>query len=268
VVITYNVRTHHHWESKENAMAIRARVGRHHKTGGRNCQNWADDQSTVVSLLNQIPRNLGGAGGQLKPRIVAGIASDDLYAAILRFEDQHFPGQRSGFIDPGGPMYQRLQSLANAALPPNEPEPPQPTAIDYMLEKAEKLIGNPNQFAVTSFLTRLKKDGYEKPIQNPTILAYCWGHFRFVQGNGSALPPQIHTATPYYRGNVIKPSKNSHIVIMTNSTLASVVNGKLEYIRTVKVTLGKVVLDEPQVTLGNVILDDLKVTVGPVVLEK
>jgi hypothetical protein len=246
-------------------MSIRARVGRHNKSGGRHCQNWADDQAIVVSLLNQIPQEQGGADGELHPRLVAGIASDDLFAAILRFEDKHFRGQRSGFIDPGGPMFRKLESLAHAAAPADEPEP---TAIDDLLAKAEKLIGNPNQYAVTSFLTRLKKDGYEKPIQNPLILAYCWGHFRFAKGNGSALPARIHTATPYYRGNEIKPSKNSHLVLMTNSTLASVVNNKVAYMKTVTVTVGKVVLEELQVTLGRVVMEDTNLTIGPVILEK
>ena len=247
-------------------MPIRGRVGRHHKTGGRHCQNWADDQRTVVTLLNQIPIEQGGAGGKLQPRIVAGIASDDLFAAILRFEDKHFPGQRSGFIDSGGPMYRRMESLTTAAPVPSEPPPP--TAIDILLAKAEQLKGNLNHFAVTSFLERLKRDGYDKPIQNRLILAYCWGHFRFVKGQGSALPATIHTATPFYRGNEIKPSKNSHVVIMTNSTLATITNGKLEYLRDVQVTLGKVVLEEIEVTLGPIEMEEPGVTIGPVILEK
>jgi hypothetical protein len=56
--------------------------------------------------------------------MVAGICSDDLYAAISAFEDKYFPGQRSGFIDPGGAMYQKLAMLAAPAAAP----PPAPTA--------------------------------------------------------------------------------------------------------------------------------------------
>jgi hypothetical protein len=56
-------------------MPIRARVGKHTRAGGRQCQNWADDQKTVIDLLNRIPVTNGGAGGGLRPRIVAGIAS-------------------------------------------------------------------------------------------------------------------------------------------------------------------------------------------------
>jgi hypothetical protein len=249
-------------------MPLRGRVGRHHKTGGRHCQNWVEDQRTIVDLLNQIPIEQGGAGRKLQPRIVAGIASDDLSAAILRFEDKHFPGQRSGFVDPGGRMYQRMESLTAAAPPPSDPPPP--TAIDELLAKTEKLKGNPNYFAVVSFLERLKREGYDKPIQNRLILAYCWGHFRFVKGQGTALPAMIHTATPYYRGDVLKPSKNSHVVMMTNSTLATITNNKIEYLRATQVTIGKVVLEEPEVTvtLGPIEMEEPGVTIGPVIIEK
>jgi len=88
-------------------MSLRARVGRHNNTG-RQCQNWADDQRTVIKLLNAVPAVQGGAGGSLGGRIVVGIASEALCQAILRFEEWYFPGQRSGFIDPGGPMWRRL----------------------------------------------------------------------------------------------------------------------------------------------------------------
>lgn len=100
-------------------MSLRGRVGRHARQGGRHCQNWVEDQRTVVGLLNRIPASGGGAGGSLNGniagRMVAGMASDELYAAILRFEDKHFPGQRSGFVDPGGAMLKRMQELAARA---------------------------------------------------------------------------------------------------------------------------------------------------------
>jgi hypothetical protein len=66
-------------------MPLRGRVGRHAKTGAQ-CQNWADDQQTVISLLNLIPAADGGANGSLGARVVAGIAGDDLFKAILRFQ--------------------------------------------------------------------------------------------------------------------------------------------------------------------------------------
>src|SRR5437870_3081919 len=105
-------------------MPIRARVGRHTRSGGRHCQNWADDQKDIIDLLNRIPLTSGGTGGGFNPRIVAGICSDELYAAISAFEDKYFPGQRIGFIDPGGPMYQKLAILAASASAPAPAAPP------------------------------------------------------------------------------------------------------------------------------------------------
>lgn len=99
-------------------MPIRARVGRHTQAGGRQCQNWADDQQVVIALLNRIPVRDGGAGGSLTGRVVAGLSSEVLYRAISRFEDRHFPGQRSGFVDPGGPMLVRMEALAARTATP------------------------------------------------------------------------------------------------------------------------------------------------------
>ena len=96
-------------------MSIRARVGRHTRSGGRHCQNWADDQRTVIDLLNRISVADGGAGGGLGGRIVAGICDDALYGAISQFEDKYFPGQHSGFLDPGGAMLKRMEQLAGRA---------------------------------------------------------------------------------------------------------------------------------------------------------
>jgi len=88
-------------------MPLRGRVGRH-TDSGRQCQNWGDDQQIVRDLLNGIPVLQGGAAGSLRGRIVVGIASEALCQAILRFEDKHFPGQRSGFVDPDGAMLNRM----------------------------------------------------------------------------------------------------------------------------------------------------------------
>src|SRR5438874_9532981 len=111
-------------------MAIRGRVGRHTQLAGRQCQNWSDDQKTIIDLLNAISPANGGTGGSLKPSIVSGIASNELYNAIVAFENRHFPGQRSGFVDPGGKMYLKLDALAAAAaapvMPPAPVAPPPP----------------------------------------------------------------------------------------------------------------------------------------------
>jgi hypothetical protein len=133
-------------------MPIRARVGRHTRSGGGHCQNWADDQRVIIDLLNRVPRTSGGAQGDLNPRIVAGICSDDLYAAIAVFEDKYFPGQRSGFLDPGGLMYQKLAMLAAPApapppvaapTPPPAPSPPTSGPIPRLLTSAEKALLRP-----------------------------------------------------------------------------------------------------------------------------
>jgi hypothetical protein len=109
-------------------MPIRARVGKHTRAGERQCQNWADDQKVVIDLLNRSPVASSGAGGGLKPRIVAGIASRELYAAIVAFETKHFPGQRLGFFEPGGPMFRKLEVLGTPAPAPpvRAPAPPPP----------------------------------------------------------------------------------------------------------------------------------------------
>jgi hypothetical protein len=104
----------------EVAMSLRARVGRHTKNGGRHCQNWEVDQKTVIDLLNRTANVDGGAGGTLGGRVVSGICSDALYRAISRFEDKYWPGQRDGYLDPGGPMLKRMEQLATrpAGAPP------------------------------------------------------------------------------------------------------------------------------------------------------
>src|SRR5262249_34702590 len=113
------------------------RVGRHTQAGGRQCQNWPDDQQTVLALLNRIPVSDGGAGGSLGGRIVSGLASDALARAIARFEDRHFPGQRSGFVDPGGPLPGPRADWpgpppAAPRTPPAPPQAPVETPLDIL----------------------------------------------------------------------------------------------------------------------------------------
>jgi hypothetical protein len=103
-------------------MRIRGRVGRHVHAGGRQCQNWPDDQRAIIAFLNLVLVEDGGAGGALGGRIISGIASEALCTAILRFEDRYFPGQRSGFVDPDGPMLKRMDELA--ARPSSRPVGP------------------------------------------------------------------------------------------------------------------------------------------------
>ena len=92
-------------------MPLRGRVGRHANTGVQ-CQNWLEDQQTVIALLNLIAAADGGAEAGLAGRLVAGIASDALCNAILRFQKQYFPGQQTGFVDPGGPVLTHMEMIA------------------------------------------------------------------------------------------------------------------------------------------------------------
>ena len=106
-------------------MALRGRVGRHTRLGGRQCQNWAEDQHTVIALLNRIPVGQGGAGGSITGRVISGFSSDALYKAISQFEDKQFPGQRNGFVDPGSAMLKLTEDLSSGkpvvVLPPAAP---------------------------------------------------------------------------------------------------------------------------------------------------
>jgi len=96
-------------------MSLRGRVGRHTHDGGRHCQNWPDDQQSVISLLNRIPVAAGGAAGSLSKPVISGICGDELYRAISTFEDKYFPGQRSGYLDPAGAMLKRMEELVAVA---------------------------------------------------------------------------------------------------------------------------------------------------------
>jgi hypothetical protein len=99
-------------------MPLQARVGRHANTG-KHCQNWVQDQRVVITFLDDIPLADGGAGGALSIEgLRAGIAGDDLYEAILRFQKKHFPASPTGFIEPGGPQLAKLEALAQRAPPP------------------------------------------------------------------------------------------------------------------------------------------------------
>lgn len=97
-------------------MPLRGRVGRHADTG-RQCQNWKEDQQTVIALLNKTPIADGGAEGTLKPPVVSGYAADGLFSSILYFQKKQFSGVPSGFIDPGGPVLAKLESLGSRPAP-------------------------------------------------------------------------------------------------------------------------------------------------------
>jgi hypothetical protein len=144
-------------------MPIRARVGRHTRAGGRHCQNWADDQQTVIDLLNRIPIHSGGKGGALRPQVVAGIASSELYAAIVEFERIHFPRQHLGFFDPGGPMFRKLETLGTpapaprASPPPSRPTPPPPAPTPATVPRPQPESRNSSfRFSATPLITLIR----------------------------------------------------------------------------------------------------------------
>lgn len=260
-------------------MSIRGRVGRHNKTGGRHCQNWIDDQKEIVRLLNSIAEDQGGTAGKLNPRFIGGMAAEDLFKAILKFEQKYFPGQNSGFVDPGGRMLQKMEMLAASKPAPaaNAPEP-ESSKIDLLLEDAESIVGDPNYSQVHGFLKRLKSEGYSQPIQNERILFYGFGVFKFVKGNNTGLPERHHIATPLFKGDMIKPGKNAKIIFVGNNSLVSISKGKPRHIT--RVTVGQVILetpdgtegpaagDQPMVSIGQVILEEPGVTFGPIVIEE
>ena len=116
-------------------MPLKGRVGRH-ASDGRHCQNWKADQQTVIDLLNLIPVTDGGTAGYLRPRIVAGLASAELYQAILTFEKKHFAGKAKGFVDPGGAVLAKLQALANRPPVTPAPAPKPPNQWDAVTSKS------------------------------------------------------------------------------------------------------------------------------------
>jgi hypothetical protein len=120
-------------------MSLRARVGRHTHDRGRQCQNFPADQQAVIDLLNRIPVIQGGAGGALKGPVVPGMCSDALYRAISQFEDKYFPGQRSGFVDPGGAMLKRMEALAGRAQPKADAESPL-DILSRNVQNADKVV--------------------------------------------------------------------------------------------------------------------------------
>jgi hypothetical protein len=145
-------------------MGLKARVGRHAKTGMQ-CQNSVDDQMNVIILLNLIPAADGGAGGGIPVnRVVGGISSQALYDAILRFQKKYFPAQQSGFVEPGGAVYARLLTLVSPAAP----APAEPTgqwgefgsgSVPRALTKALSDDGYLNQVEVANILYSTLSNG-------------------------------------------------------------------------------------------------------------
>lgn len=104
-------------------MQLRARVGRHFKTG-KNCQNWKSDQEKVIALLNKAQISDGGAQGMITAPVVGGIASQQLFTAILYFQDKNYPQNVTGFFEPTGPALAHLEKIAAKPAPPKIAQSP------------------------------------------------------------------------------------------------------------------------------------------------
>lgn len=96
-------------------IVIKANVGRRPH---RDCMNLKTDQIAVMTMLNAIPEQLGGAGGKLKAPIRQGYCSDELYNAIVRFQKVN-TGMVDGKIEPTGPAMVFLNALAERHFPAN-----------------------------------------------------------------------------------------------------------------------------------------------------
>jgi hypothetical protein len=195
----------------EAAMSLRARVGRHTKLGGRHCQNWAQDQQTIIDLLNRIPIADGGAGGKLNGRIIVGMSSQALYQAISQFEDRHFPGQRSGFVDPGGAMLKRMEELAARAT--NGPAATQPAAKPKPLDVLRRNVldaravtgkwpsGDQVQFdplvsMVVKHVDSLKSQGFDN-----IPYAELWGRAHVIDMGAPDAPVTVESRLGLYNIN-------------------------------------------------------------------
>lgn len=179
-------------------MPLRARVGRHTRLAGRHCQNWAEDQQTVIDLLNRIPVTDGGAGGKLNGRIIVGMSSDALYRAISQFEDKHFPGQRSGFVDPDGAMLKLMHELAaratrarTAAQATQKPKPLDvmrrnvlnESHVDGKWTSGERVEFDPLVAMVVKHIDSLKSQGFDN-----IPYAELWGRAHVIDMGASDAP--------------------------------------------------------------------------------
>jgi hypothetical protein len=154
-------------------MPLQARVGRHKNTGAH-CQNWVEDQRVVIMFLADIPATEGGAAGTgLNINgLRGGVASEALYQAILRFQQKHFASHQTGFIEPGGPQYAKLEELATRAVNPPAP-PPGPGQWDQIktggVQRALKLaLANDTKLDhsdVLNIIAATLSNGYVSPSE-------------------------------------------------------------------------------------------------------
>lgn len=95
---------------------MRGNVGRRPH---RHCRNLTEDQTTVMTLLSRIPEDFGGAPGKLNFIVRPGYCADDLYNAILKFQERavHTLSKPDGIVSPSGATLMYLNRLADLHLP-------------------------------------------------------------------------------------------------------------------------------------------------------
>jgi len=153
---------------------IKARVGRHANTGNH-CQNYVEDQRVVITYLAEIPVSEGGAvgSGLSINGLKGGIAKDDLYQAILRFQKKQFPSNQSGFIEPVGPQIAKMAELADRAANAAPPKAPREAnqwdgiktkSVDKALRKALADLTITHEEVVDIIYATLS-DGYVSPAE-------------------------------------------------------------------------------------------------------
>ena len=89
----------------------------------RQCRNLSEDQWTVISLLSRIPIAFGGPKGPLNHLIRPGHCADDLYEAILRFQELavYSLSKPDGIVEPGKATMTYLNRLAALYGPVTDP---------------------------------------------------------------------------------------------------------------------------------------------------
>ncbi len=106
---------------------FKASVGEYGATR-RQCFNTVDDQTMVRDLLNAIPEWKGGTGGKLHGPLTWGIVRDDIYRAIVHFQNvrPEIPSV-DGHVDPHEKTIRLLLQLAKQEppVPPRAPVMPE-----------------------------------------------------------------------------------------------------------------------------------------------
>src|SRR3954468_23573860 len=169
-------------------MPLRARVGRHAKTGAQ-CQNWVEDQQTVIALLNLIPAIDGGAEASLAGRVVGGISGDALYDAILRFQKRYFPAQQSGFVDPGDAVLARMEQLASR--PTAEPKATGQWG-EFQSGSVPRALGD--ALADTHFLNQVKVvEILRSTLRNGTVSTSELADLKMLAAKSRSIMPRSQT---------------------------------------------------------------------------